>query len=93
MKKRKINIYEDHAEYDLCVIIEGECNHADTDFESEEFDEINLHGPDRSFTVVFEVCEKCRAYKRDDDGDWHDVTVLPEPFITNSGELIQDVRK
>lgn len=82
----------------ISVIINGECNHASYEIETEEFDDVNPHGTDQSYTLTFRVCTRCKAYRRidlevfDDEG-WHGETTLAILPATNVGEIFHDVQK
>lgn len=63
----------------IAVVIEGECNHADTHFEDEEFDTPNPHGSDRTDEVTLVVCNNCKSYRStiDPSAPWQGVQVMP----------------
>lgn len=64
----------------VSVNIDGWCNHAATHEETEEFDEINIDGADRSYTETLEVCDRCSAYRLayiTEASEWQGVQQLP----------------
>ena len=83
--------------YPISVIVDGECNHADTYPE-----QIDCGGlvHDRVGDLDWqddwqsaEVCQKCQAYRFDYDDEWFGVTDMPMIIATNSGKLIHDVER
>lgn len=75
----KIEINDQSKLYDISVIIEGECNHADTYFEEEEHGIYKSEGQDDIWYVTVEICNKCKCYRFKDDPDheWQGVSVWP----------------
>ena len=69
-------------EHNISVIVDGICNHFDTEVEEEEIDHYNPNGADSSETIQIETCQKCKCYRRIfDDGyppnEWEGVEAMP----------------
>lgn len=61
----------------ISVIVNGECNHYDAEYETREFDSYTYwadaatYVPDDSYSEDVLTCQKCREWL-DKDGTWRD---------------------
>ena len=65
--------------HELSVLVDGECNHADTHFEIEHEDYQDSDGRVWDYNHHMYVCNKCEAYRDAtiEDAEWQGVTVMP----------------
>lgn len=77
---------------ELCVIVNGVCNHASVLIETWDFGypstdvdgEPDYVEDDRKVIV----CSKCRCWQESIEDEWHGIAILPEPYVTNNGKLV-----
>lgn len=76
-KPRQIKVIAEDSVRDICVTVNGFCNHANTEWEDLEFaatsfwEDAGVSVMDDSETINVEVCQRCGAYK-DEDGAWNE---------------------
>jgi hypothetical protein len=65
--------------HDVCVLVDGECNHADMHFEIEREDYQDEYGRVSEWDSHLYVCNKCGSYRDAtvEDSEWQGVTVMP----------------
>lgn len=68
------------------ILVNGECNHASTHFETEEFDTPNPHGQDSTHEDTLEVCDNCGSYRSGTfpESEWQGIPILP----VHKGEVL-----
>jgi hypothetical protein len=82
------------ADNHLVVVANGLCNHADYDFEDEEFiDNVDFaEGDIRTSTEPIIVCRKCKAWRYANDYTklgWQNETIFDEPVpVRTTKELV-----
>lgn len=78
---QKINVSGFDYPTQVSVIIDGICNHADTDLETEEFMSAAT-GSSFHYEDKIEVCRKCKAWRYASFGNeeypWNGVQEFPE---------------
>jgi len=78
----------------ISVIVDGECNHADTYPEKIDCGQPNPITCDYDDDwQSAEVCQKCQAYRFDYDDEWFGITDMPMIVARNNGKLIHDVQR
>lgn len=65
----------------VCVVVEGVCNHYDTQNESMEFtaysrwEDAHISVPDDSEEIDVEVCQRCGAWRHYGQEGWNDASI------------------
>jgi hypothetical protein len=94
--KIEVNHYFGY-EYDLSVLMDGWCTHADYDMKWETSELVNPDGQDMVQDEILDVCNRCGSY-RYHLGDseytkWFGIQELPMITVKNSGkEYINDIK-
>lgn len=74
--------HPDMLDTNVCVIVDGICNHASTHEEKEFYDHYLPSGNTFTEETRLEVCDKCSAWRDalDEYDHWHGIEIMPTPW-------------
>lgn len=72
-----VEVKHQSRQYDLSVVVDGRCNHAATEIETEYFNGMNAQGEDTVVTELMEICVKCKCWRPMGTKKWYGVGMMP----------------